>query len=69
MNEAFRFDPQNEVANKILSFWQPPKIEEKPIVYWKCLNCLKEQPESIECFEKFGKKYCSMDCLGKHAFK
>lgn len=35
---------------------------------WKCLKCAKEFPETVEAFRKFGKDFCTIDCVRSYKF-
>ena len=40
----------------------------KVVLMWSCVQCQKEQPETVEAYRKFGKQFCSIKCLKSHKF-
>ncbi len=48
--------------------WYEKRIVKVQLKMWKCVKCGKESPETEESFRKFGKDFCTIDCLKAYKF-
>ena len=48
--------------------WKLKTEKVELIMMWECDKCGKSQSEKIQAFKKFGKNFCSMNCLKSFNF-